>query len=1098
MSTREGDGSVMTRTPEDVRADKERELWGTVDDHHGPVAYMAKHRVAANLLLVFVIIAGLMSLGSLVQEVFPEFSLDTILISVPYPGATPDEIEESILLKTEEQVVSVEGIDEIISTADEGLGTVRLELELGADIGAILDDVKAEVDRITTFPVDAERPEIRELTTRQSVIKLAIFGDVAERTLKEIAYRTEDALSELDAVSYVETTGIRQYEISIEVDQNTLRALGLTLGDVSRVVRQGSLDLSAGSIETRDEQVRIRTLGQNYEQQDFESIVVISRPDGTVVRLGDIATVIDGFEDADLITRYNGLPAAIVEVYRTSDERVLEIVDAIEASLAEDIIPGLPEGVSLDVWNNDGDILADRLQLMLKNAALGLVLVLVALSLFLELGLAIWVAAGIAMSFIGTLAVMIVFGVSINVMSLFAFILAVGIVVDDAIVVGENIYSERERGVPGLLAAVRGAKRITGPVIFAVLTTITAFSPLLFAPGPLGKMLGAVPIIVISVLVLSLVESLLILPHHLSHLPEPHMQGKTGISRRVFRIQKSVDVRLKAFIHGPLDRGLRFTTREPGIIIAAAVAMLVLSGALVPAGLIRVEFFPGVEGDNVIADLEMPEGTSVERTRQVAERLRLAAERTVERLESERPAGSPPLVRGVYSVVGQPPAVGGPVVAVPPGGDVGNRAYVNVRLLSAEERTLPATRFEQVWREELGSLPEARSLTFSADIVSLGAPVQVELSHPDPVQLETIGRRVMDELESLAGIFDVKTDQDQGLREIQLRLKPEARTLGLTLDGVARQVRAAFFGDEALRVQRGREDVRVYVRLPERERNAIADVGDYMIRTPTGGQIMLSRVANVSFGSSPTTIRRKQGQRILTITGDVDPAVVTGQVASRELEEVIIPPIAAENAGLSVYFGGIQQEQQESFNSVGRGFILALLVIYALLAIPFGSYVQPLIIMAAIPFGIVGALWAHLVMGLSLGLLSIFGILGLSGVVVNDSLLMIDFINEERRNGMKARDAIIKGAKARFRPIMLTSLTTFLGVAPLVFEPSLQAQFLIPMAASLAFGVLFATAILMLLVPALAMVQANVEAWWAERRARQLPMSATELGATGD
>ena len=354
MSTREGDGSVMTRTPEDVRADKERELWGTVDDHHGPVAYMAKHRVAANLLLVFVIIAGLMSLGSLVQEVFPEFSLDTILISVPYPGATPDEIEESILLKIEEQVVSVEGIDEIISTADEGLGTVRLELELGADIGAILDDVKAEVDRITTFPVDAERPEIRELTTRQSVIKLAIFGDVAERTLKEIAYRTEDALSELDAVSYVETTGIRQYEISIEVDQNTLRALGLTLGDVSRVVRQGSLDLSAGSIETRDEQVRIRTLGQNYEQQDFESIVVISRPDGTVVRLGDIATVIDGFEDADLITRYNGLPAAIVEVYRTSDERVLEIVDAIEASLAEDIIPGLPEGVSLEVWNNDG------------------------------------------------------------------------------------------------------------------------------------------------------------------------------------------------------------------------------------------------------------------------------------------------------------------------------------------------------------------------------------------------------------------------------------------------------------------------------------------------------------------------------------------------------------------------------------------------------------------------------------------------------------------------------------------------------------------------------------------------------------------------
>ena len=1075
----------MTHTPEEARAEKGREPLESIEDYHGPVAYMAKHKVAANLLMIFVITAGFVSVGALVQEVFPEFSLDIILVSVPYPGATPDEVEESILLKIEEQVRSVEGIAEITSTAAEGVGTVLLKLELGADVSAVLNDVKGEVDRITTFPVDAERPEIRELTNRQSVIKLVIFGDVSERALKEIAYRTEDALSKLDEISYVETSGIRPYEISIEVEQNTLRALGLTLGDISRVVRQGSLDLSAGSIETRDEQVRIRTLGQNYDQQDFESIVVISRADGTVVRLGDIATVIDGFAEADLITRYNGRPAALVEVYRTSDERVLEIVDAIEVALAEDIVPGLPEGVSLEVWNNDADVLADRLQLMMKNAAIGLMLVLVALTLFLELGLALWVAAGIAMSFIGTLAVMMVLGVSINVMSLFGFILAIGIVVDDAIVVGENIYSERERGVPGLLAAVRGAQRITGPVIFAVLTTITAFSPLLFAPGAIGKILGAIPVIVISVLILSLIESLLILPHHLSRLPAPHAPGKTGISRGIKRVQQSVDTRLQAFIHGPLERALRATTKEPGIVIAGAVAIIILSVALVPAGLIRVEFFPSVEGDNVIADLEMPEGTSVERTRQVTEWIRLAAERTVERLESERPAGSPPLVRGVYSVVGQSPTLGGPVAAITPVGTAGNRAYVDVRLLSAEERTLPTARFEQVWREEIGSLPEARSLTFSAAIVNLGAPVQVELSHPDPAQLETIGLRVVRELEAMAGVFDVRMDQDQGLREIQLRLKPEARTLGLTLEEVARQVRAAFFGDEALRVQRGREDVRVYVRLPENERNAIADVEDYILRTPTGGEVMLDRIARVSFGNSPTTIRRKEGQRILTITGDVDPAVVTGQVASRELEEVIIPAIAAEDARLRVHFGGAQQEQQESFSSIGRGFVLALLVIYALLAIPFGSYIQPLIIMAAIPFGIVGALWAHLAMDLSLGLLSVFGILGLSGVVVNDSLVMLDFINEKRRDGMSAREAIIAGAKGRFRPIMLTSLTTFLGVAPLVFERSLQAQFLIPMAASLAFGILFATAILMLLVPALAMVEANAEAWWVDRTGKR-------------
>lgn len=1087
----------MTHIPEEVRARQEQEEWGSVDDFHGPVAYMAKHKVAANLLMAFVLMAGFVSMGALVQEVFPEFSLDTILISVPYPGATPDEVEESILLKIEEQVQSVDGIDEITSTAGEGLGTVALKLELGADMSAVLDDVKAEVDRITTFPVDAERPEIRELTNRQSVIKLAIFGEISERTLKEIAYRTEDALSELPEVSFVETSGIRKYEVSIEVEQNTLRALGLTISDVARAVRQGSLDLSAGSIETRDEQVRIRTLGRNYDQQDFEEIVIVSRPDGTVVRLGEIATVRDGFEDADLITRYNGHPAAMVEVYRTSDERVLDIVKAVNAALESDIIPGLPVGVSLEIWNDDSEILSDRLALMMKNAALGLLLVLVALTLFLELGLALWVAVGIGLSFIGTLAVMMVLGVSINTMSLFGFILAVGIVVDDAIVVGENIYSLRERGVPGLLAAVRGAKRITGPVIFAVLTTLTAFSPLLFVPGAIGKIMGAIPVIVISVLVLSLIESLLILPHHLSHLPKPHSEGKTGLSRRIMRVQTWVNARLQAFIQGPLDRALRFTTREPGIVISSAIAMIILSVALIPAGLIQVEFFPGVEGDNVIADLEMPEGTSVERTREMTERIRLAAERAVERLESERPSDAPPLVRGVYSVVGHGPPLGGPIAAITPGGPVGNRAYVDIRLLGAEERTISAARFEQIWREEVGEIPEARSLTFSAEIINIGAPVQVELSHPDPVVLEAIGKRVIRELEGIAGVFDVKSDQDQGLREIQLRLKPEARTLGFTLELVARQVRGAFFGDEALRVQRGREDVRVYVRLPENERDAIADVAAYMLRTPTGGQVMLSRVADVSFGRSPTKIRRKEGRRILTITGDVDPAVVTGQVATGELESVIIPPIAEEDSRLRVSFGGEQQEQQESFSSIGRGFVLALLVIYALLAIPFGSYIQPLIIMAAIPFGIIGALLAHLVMGLSLGLLSLFGIIGLSGVVVNDSLVMIDFINEERRAGMPALEAIVEGAKARFRPIMLTSLTTFLGVAPLVFEKSLQAQFLIPMAASLAFGILFATGILMLLVPALATVQVNVEAWWEGRKAARAH-AAVESAVSGD
>jgi multidrug efflux pump subunit AcrB len=1049
----------------------------------GPVAFMARNRVAANLLMIFLVVSGLFSIRGIVQEVFPEFSLDQISISVLYPGATPEEVEESIIRKIEEQVESVEGVKEITATAAEGLGQVLVELKLGTDLSQALDDVKAEVDQITTFPVDAERPEVRELTNRQSVMRLAIFGDATERTVKEVAYQVEDALSALPEVSYVQTGGIRQYEISIEIPEERLRALGLTLSDVAARVRAGSLDLSAGSIETRDEQVRVRTLGQNYTQQEFEDIVIVSRPDGTVVRLGEIAEVRDGFEDTDLITRYNGQRAALVEVFRTSDEKVLEIVEAVETHLDAEIRPTIPAGVSLDVWSNEAVVLQDRLALLIRNALIGLGLVLLALTLFLELRLAFWVAVGIGISFIGTLTVMLLVGISINVLSLFGFILAVGIVVDDAIMVGENIYAERERGTPPAEAAVRGARRITGPVIFAVLTTVVAFTPLLAVPGTIGKILAAIPLIVIAVLILSLVESLLILPHHLSHLPPPHHSASSRIGRWIEGVQNRVDAGLRAFVEGPLDRGLRFATEAPGIVVAAAVALIIIAASMVPAGILRVEFFPQVEGDNVVASLEMPEGTPASRTLEVTNRIREAGERVAARLEEERPDDAPPLVEGIYQVVGQPPQDGGPGGSGPSSQPQGNISNVDIKLLAAEERDLSSQRFERLWREEVGPLPEVRSLSFNSSLIGFGEAVAVELSHPDPVRLRSIGDQLMEELSRFEGVYDIQADQDQGLREIQLRLKPAARTLGLTLDDLARQVRAAFFGEEALRIQRGREDVRVYVRLPERQRDAIDDVERYRIRTPDGGEVPLRQVADVSFGTSPTTIQRKDGQRVLTVTAEVDPGVVTGQEVNAQLEAEVLPVLRSEAPRLRTAFGGEQEEQAESFGSLGSNFLLALLVIYALLAIPFGSYVQPLIIMAAIPFGIIGAVIGHLLLDLPVGLLSLFGIIGLSGVVVNDSLVMIDFINEERARGRPAREAIVYGAKKRFRPILLTSVTTFLGVSPLVFEKSLQAQFLIPMAASLGFGILFATGILMLLVPALATLEHQFEQWMGIRRA---------------
>ena len=1036
---------------------------------------MARNGVAANLLMLFIFAAGFLSLSTLVQEVFPEISLDRVNVSVRYPGATPEEVEESIIVRIEEQIGGVEGLTQLRSTAAEGGGSVVAEVESGGDLSRFLDDIQARIDRIQTFPAGAERPEVTEVTNRQSVIRLVLYGDVSERTLKELAYRTEDALSSLPEVSYVETTGVREYEISIEVPLQHLRALGLTLGDVSNAVRSGSLDLSAGSIDTRDAEVRIRTTGQNYTQQDFEEIIVVSRADGTVVRLGDIAEVRDGFREVDLIARYGGSPAAYVEVFRTADERVLEIADAVQQHVEEVIAPSLPAGVEVEVWNNDADVLRDRLGLLVKNGFLGLILVLLGLALFLEIRLAFWVAVGIAVSFVGTFGVMTVLGVSINLISLFAFILAVGIVVDDAIVVGENIHAERERGRRGVVASIRGTRRITGPVIFAVLTTIVAYCPLFFIPGSIGRLVGEIPIIVISVLLFSLIESLLVLPSHLSRLPGNGALSSNREPSLIHRFQSRVESWLGRFREGPLDRSLRFATGRPGIVLATGIGMIIVSVAMIPAGIIRVVFMPSVETDVVTAGLEMPEGTPVQRTSDVALAIERAGYRALGRLLPGGGEDSTGVLTGVNVTIGLPArqsGIGGDAVSA--ANVQANIAAIEFKLVGPDERDIAATDLQREWRAEVGPLPEARSLSITAERINFGAPVHIELSHPEPERLVLIGDTVMARLHALAGVSDIRADQDQGLREVQLDLLPEARTLGLTLDDVARQVRSAFFGVEALRVQRGREDVPVYVRLPRDARDAVADVEGYPIRAPGGGGIPLAQVASMRSGNSPTAIRRMDSHRVLTVTADVNTTVVTGDEVTRLLDRSILPELVGRNPGLTYSFGGEQGEQVESFSALGGGFALALLMIYALLAIPFRSYTQPLIVMAAIPFGIIGAVLGHAILGLPISIMSLFGVIGLSGVVVNDSLVMIDFINERLRQGMPGREAIVDGAKARFRPIFLTSLTTFLGVAPLVFETSLQAQVLIPMAASLGFGILFATAVLMLAVPALTMVQYRV------------------------
>ena len=1038
------------------------------EEHRGPIAYMASNGVAANLLMLGIVVAGIVSLTGLEQDAWPELPFNQIEVSMAYPGATPEEVEESIVIKIEEQVNSLADVKTVRSIAAQEMASVRIELKPGSPIDRTLDNIKSAVARIQTFPVSAERPVFREMTNRQSIFRLIVYGDISERSLKEIAYQIEDELASLPNVSEVETTGVREYEISFDVPLHKLRALGLTLQDIASAIRRGSLDLSAGSIDTQDSQVRVRTIGQRYDQQDFEDIVVLAQADGAIVRLGDIAEVRDGFRQTALIVRHQSLPAAFVEVYRAEGEDVVEVVTAVKEYVERTLVPSLPEGVGITVWNDDSELFEERLDLLIKNGALGLLLVFGALALFLQIRMAIWVAVGFVVSGVGALIVMLVLDVPLNSFSLFAFILAIGIVVDDAIMVAENIHSERLLGTPGTIAAIRGTRRIKGPLIFAVLTSVVAFAPLLILPGGIGEIMGPIPIVVISMLLFSMVESLLVLPNHLSHQTSPALKPANPVVRGVQGVQLAVDRALSRFVHGPLDKCLGFATTQPGVVLAAAVALLVICVSLLPAGIVESRFAGTLPSDFVTVTLEMPDGTPARHTYEVATRIEEAGRRVVSRLSQDQREDAPPLLSGVVLAVGKHPRMqGGGLVPEANLNPPANIASIEFKLSSARQRQIDTETVLQTWRDEIGLVPEAHGLTFTGEVLSLGNPIEIVLSHPDPERLIAIADSVEDALRGFEGVFDVRSDHVRNVPEIQLQLKPEAETLGLTLQEMAQQTRAAFFGEEALRVQRGREEVRAYVRLPSHERDAITDIEKYLILTPAGAAVPISQVATLGTGTSPTTIQRRDSQRIVTITADVDPAVTSGAEINNILERTVLDELVAVNRGMAFSFGGEAQQQFESFDALQRGFVFAMIVIYALLAIPLRSYAKPLIIMAVIPFGLIGAILGHLLLGVPFTFVSAMGLLGLSGVVVNDSLVMIDLIGKKLREGAPAAMAIIDGAKGRFRAIMLTSVTTFLAFTPIIFEGSIQAEFLVNFAASIGFGILVTTALLMLIVPAL-------------------------------
>ncbi len=1024
------------------------------------LSWFAKNPVAANLIMVLIIASGLLTFSGIKQEVFPEFSSDLISVTVPYLGAAPEEVEEAVCVRIEEEIQSLEGIKRITSRASEGLGTVTIELLPGTDVRKLLDDVKARVDAIDTFPEETEKPVIQELLNRRQVINVAVSGNTDEKTLRILSDKIREEILLLSGITQAAVVNVRPYEIAIEVSEQSLRRFDLTFDEVAQAIRRSSLDLPGGSIKTQGGEVLLRTKGQAYIGREFEEIILRTRPDGSRVLVGDVAKVVDGFAETDQSARFDGSPSALVQVFRVGDEDALQVATAVK-KYVEETQKKMPEGITLTIWNDDSEVLRSRLDLLYKNGRSGLILVFLLLALFLRLRLAFWVALGIPISFLGALWLMPTFDVSINMISLFAFILVIGIVVDDAIVVGESIFTEYEKGRSGVQAALEGLKSVAVPVVFAVLTSVAAFWPILMVEGGIGKIMRFIPIIVILTLLFSLLESLLVLPSHLSHLKmeDTPSRGLRGIWAR---FQKNFNTRFRRFIDKAYRPSLEFGLKFRYITLAGFIMILILTIGMVVGGWIKFVFLPRIDADNVVARLTMPLGTPVETTAEAVKRL----EESALKLEDEFDLGRP-IVRHVLAAIGEQPSLNrasgpDPASSTFSGSHLGE---VDIELTPSEERGLGSTVIANRWRELTGPIPDAVELVFSSSLFTAGAPIYVQLSSADYAALREAAEKLKEKIKDYPGVYDVADSFREGKQEIKLEITPVAESLGLTLSDLGRQVRQAFYGEEVQRIQRGRDEIRVMVRYPVKERRSLANLEDKRIRTAGGVAVPFSAAAKATLGRGYSFIERTDRRRTLNITAEVDETKANANEILADITKNVLPTLLSEYPTISYSLEGEQRDQREALASLQRGFLLALLVIYALLAIPFRSYGQPLLVMGVIPFGIVGAIWGHIVMGISLTILSFFGIVALTGVVVNDSLVMVDFINRFRKKGEGIQKAIREAGVVRFRPIILTSITTFAGLTPLLLERSLQARFLIPMAVSLAFGVLFATFITLILVP---------------------------------
>lgn len=1034
-----------------------------MDTQKGIIAWFARNSVAANLLMIILLIGGLFSTVLINKEVFPSFELNYLQISVAYPGAAPQEIEEGINIKIEEAIQDISGIKKVTSVASEGFGNVTIEVADGFDPQDILDEAKLNIDAISTFPDNIEKPNIFRIKPENNVIWVSVYGDMDLHQMKELAKGIRDELTMLPAVTRAQVTGVREYEISIELSEDKLREYNLSFAQVAQAVRNSSIDLPGGSIRAEDGDILLRTKGQAYTGDDFAQIVVTTRPDGSRVMLPQVATIRDGFEDRLEYTRFNGKPAAIIEVLSVDDQNALDISSQVKEYI-EQRRASLPANAQLDTWGDLTHYLKGRLNMMISNMFYGALLVFIILALFLELKLAFWVMMGLPVCFLGAMFIMPLepFSLSINMLTLFAFILVLGIVVDDAIVIGESAYTEIERHGHSLDNVVKGAQKVAMPATFGVLTTIAAFMPMVMVSGPMAIIWKSIGLVVILCLAFSLVESKLILPAHLAHMkpsrPNPNPNA-------FVRFKLALNNQVQYFIHHKYRNFIERCIKHRYNVVATFVGVLVLSIALVESGKVRWVFFPDIPSDFIQVRLEMDVGSSEANTLKVVKEIESALYRMNDDMEAEY--GKPVVKHSFINMSSR------------------TSAFVFAELTKGEDREVDGVTIASAWREALPELISVKKLNINASTNDAGGDISFRLTSSDLEQLALAANDLKQKLRTYEGVYDISDNYSSGSHEIRLSIKPAAEALGLTLADLASQVRYGFYGFEAQRILRNKEEVKVMVRYPLEQRRTVGHLENMMIRTPQGTSVPFSSVADIELGDSYSSITRVDGRRAITVSANANTTIVEPAKVVAEIQKDFLPQLQNKYPHISSTLDGGSADEQSAMVGLIQGFFFAMFTIYALMAIPLKSYSQPLIIMSVIPFGIIGALFGHFILGLSMSVLSLCGIVALAGVVVNDSLILVDFVNRSRQQGLSLVQSAIDAGCYRFRAIILTSLTTFVGLVPIIMEKSLQAKIVIPMATSLAFGILFSTVVTLILVPVLYIILDDIKRttrrffqWW--------------------